>query len=138
MISNRLLNRVKLPYITVKGSFAYRQSKAANFTTKIINNLSGQIDKQCISLSKVGKLLKNLLPKNLDIFVRKNKGADSGAQLNRMLNDNNYFIQYSIDLKTNKDGLISILDVPTIAHEIRHLSDSLFHPKFLSREQLII
>ena len=30
-----------------------------------------------------------------------------------------------------------MLELPCIAHEIRHLADSLFHSKFLSREQIL-
>ena len=137
MNSNRLSNSVKLPYKVVQGSFACRQSKAANFSKKIINNLSGQIIKKEMSLSKFGRSLKKILPKNLAVFIRKNKYSDAGAALEYLSRDNNVKM-LSINLNTDKKGHISILDMPSISHEIRHLADILFHPKILSREQYMV
>ena len=90
MTKNYLLNNVRLPFQIVRGSFETRQQKAAQFTHKIVNELSGQIDYEGVHLSKLGRMLKRLLPDNFNLFVRKNSDKESYAQLDVMLNKDNY------------------------------------------------
>lgn len=137
MIKNNILNRVKLPYKEVRGSFEARQNKAAHFTHGVMNKISGQLDEKGISLSKFGRELKKVLPKNLDFFVQKNKDKESYAQLCNIYSKDNVIIKQSLEIRPNEQGKINILHIPTISHEIRHLADSLYHPKILSREQSI-
>lgn len=137
MITGKLLNTVSLPYSFVKGSFQYRQYKAAQFTHSIINEISGQLNTKGISLSRLSKIIKRKLPKNFGLFVRKNKDSGSGGELNRIYSKNNFIVKQSLELNLGENKSIKQLQIPTIAHEIRHLADSIFHPKFLIREQLI-
>lgn len=137
MIKNSLLKQVSLPYKEVRGSFAARQNKAAQFTHGVMNNFYGQLDEKGISISKLGRELKKVLPENLDFFVQKNKDTESYAQLCNTYNKNNTVVKLSLEISPNERGKINVLHIPTIAHEIRHLADSLYHPKILAREQAI-
>lgn len=137
MIRNNLLNRVKLPYNQVRGSFEARQNKAAQFTHRVMNNLSVQLDDRGVSLSKFGRELKKLLPENLDFFVQKNKDKESYAQLCNIYSKENVIVKQSLEIRPNERGKIDVTHAPTISHEIRHLADSLFHPKIIAREQAI-
>lgn len=137
MITGRLLKTVSLPYNAVKGSVACRQYKAEQFTHRVINNISGQLINHSIPFSIFGRLLKNFLPHNLEIFVKKNTASDSFAQLRRFFSKDIFINKQSIELIPEKNNSINYLCIPALAHEIRHLADSLFHSKILSREQIL-
>lgn len=133
-----LLNSVKLPYKVVKGSFQYRQTKSARLTNSVMNELYPQLIKpEGITLSKLGRSLKKCFPDNIKLFVCKNRDSDSIAQLNRVFTAQNLIVKQSLELKTNENNRIDFLNIPTLAHEIRHFTDSLFHPKMLAREQIL-
>ncbi len=135
MITNNLLKTVTLPYKTVQGSFELRQQKAEQFTHKFVNNISGKIFDNGMSLSQLGRAVKAFVPKNIKVFIKKNNDVDSIAQLNRTFTKNNWIVNQSLEMVPNKNKKIDVSHLPTIAHEIRHLADSLYHPKILSREQ---
>ena len=136
MIRNNLLKTVKLPYKEVKGSFELRQQKAGQFTHKVMKNLSSQV-KNGVSLSKFARGFKKVLPENISVFVKKNKDKESYAQLNRVYTEDNYIVKQVLELNTNEQNKINNLHIPTITHEVRHLADSLYHPKIISREQIV-
>lgn len=137
MTINKLLPQVSLPYRVVSGSFEYRQNKAQQFTHKIINDISGVIGSEGITISKLNKLIKHLLPRNLVFSARKIKVKNTEAQLSRVFSDRNFVVEQVLEIKPDENGLITLFHIPEIAHEIRHLADSLFHPKFLLRDQSI-
>lgn len=137
MIKNNLLKCITLPYKTVKGSETLRHQKACKFTDKIINNLSGQLDNEGISLSKFARKLGKLLPKKLSFFVKKNSFADAEASLSRVYNEKDKIATYYLGITPNKNKKITRLEITTIAHEMQHLADALFNPKALSREQCV-
>lgn len=138
MITNNLLKSIKLPYNTVKGTVEQRQQKAAQFTHKVMNQLSGSIDGKEMSISKFGRSLKKILPKNLNVYVKKNKDTDSDAQLSRVYSETNQIIAQVLEINTNEHNKLDVLSIPIITHEIRHLADTLYHPKILSRAQMLI
>ena len=132
-----LLNSVKLPYHVVKGSIYTRHNKADNFTYKIIKELSPSLDCNGITLSQLGKMLKKILPDNISLFVCKNKTSDASAQIKNIYTKDNYIVKHAFEVNTNEDNRINYLHIPLIAHEIQHLADYLFNPKFLLREQIL-
>ena len=137
MSINSLSKTVKLPYKVTCGSFDLRQMKSEQFTRKIMSEVSSQLNSEGISMSKLGRSLSKFMPENLKVFVKKNKDSESYAQLNRVFSKDNTIVSQSIEIKPDKGKKITNLQIPTITHEVRHLADSLFHPKMLSREQMI-
>lgn len=137
MIRNNLLKQVTIPYKYVKGSEFQRYQRACQFTNKIVSNISGTLQSEGVSLSKFSRNLHKLLPKNLKLSVKKHNLPESIASLNRIFADNNYLVRHSFELSPNKKGRIDILNLPTIAHEIQHLGDSLFQPKIMARDQIL-
>ena len=136
MLHNKLLNSVNIPYSAVKGSFASRQQKAEQFTHRVVNNISGTLKQNDISLFKLAKLIKKQLPANLKVVFRRDTAADSGAQFNWIFTKSDNIGGYAFEFKLNDNNFINFIQIPSIAHEIRHLADSLFHPKILAREQI--
>lgn len=133
-----LLSSVKLPYKVVSGSFQCRQTKSVRLTNSVMKELYPQLIKpEGITLSKLGRSLKKCFPVNLKLFVCKNRDTDSTAQINKVFNAQNLIVKQSLELKTNANNRIDFLHIPTLAHEIRHFTDSLFHPKMLAREQIL-
>lgn len=136
-MNNQLLKSVSLPYQAVRGSFETRQNKAAQFTHKVINHLSGQLDTKGVSFSRFGREISKVMPENLAVFVKKNKDSESFAQLNRIFTKDNFIVKQSLEFIPNEKGKLDVTHLPSIGHEVRHLADSLYHPKILSREQLL-
>ena len=81
--------------------------------------------------------IRRLLPKNLKMSIRKHKSSDSIAALNRVFTNNDYIVSHIFELMPNKSGIIDVLHLPTIAHEVQHLADSLYNPKITAREQIL-
>lgn len=137
MIKNNLVKSVILPYKQIKGTEFQRNQLACQFTKKIVKNLSGQLQGDGVSLSKFSREFIKLLPKNLKMSIRKHKSSDSIAALNRVFTNNDYIVSHIFELMPNKSGKIDVLHLPTIAHEVQHLADSLYNPKITAREQIL-
>jgi len=137
MIKNNLVKQIILPHKEIKGSCIQRYQNSCMFTAKIMKNLSGPLQGEGISLSKFSRDFHKLLPKNLSLSVKKHGFSDSYASLNRVFADNDYIVRHSFELTPNAGGKINSLHIPTIAHEVQHLADSLYQPKIMAREQLL-
>lgn len=137
MIKNKLLRTVTLPYKQIKGSEIQRHQNSCAMANRIVRNLSGQLQGEGISLSKFSREFRKLIPQNLSLSIQKHKSSDSNAALNRAFAGNNYIVRHIFELSTNKSGKVDILQLPTIAHEVQHLTDSLYNPKIVAREQIL-
>lgn len=138
MIKSKLANTVRLPFYIVKGSIAQRQGKAEQFTNKVVNNISGPLKQNDVSLAKLAKLIKEVLPSNLRVFIIKCENQNPEPQISRVFTKDNRIIEQQIELILDENNKIGSSQIPAIAHEIRHLADSIYHPKILAREQIVV
>lgn len=124
----------RLPYEKIKGSVAKRDNFAKKMTYDIVENLQQELSHGDMSISQLRRTLKRSIPKNIDLVVTKNTDNTIYGSLNTLVENNSVVSGYSFDVNLNKKGQISKKDLPTIGHEMRHLSDYLAFPKVPARE----
>ena len=129
-----LAKSARLPYEKIKGSVAKRDNFARNMTFDIVDNLKQEFSQGDITLSQLRRALKKTVPKNIDLVVQKNTNNSVYGSLNTLVEENSVLSAYSLDVNLNKRGMVTKSYLPTIGHEMRHLSDYLAFPKVPARE----
>ena len=142
MIINKLSESVKIPYQMVKGSFAQRQAKADALSEKLYKNLSEELkDNYTIfDFEQLQTKLHEVLPdKNLKVIVQ-NLSSEHGENCEGicevLYNKNKEIRALSVGMNGISSTLRSI-HIPAFIHEIQHVADDIFHPKYLSRLQCL-
>ena len=140
MIINKLSESVKIPYQMAKGSFAQRQAKADALSEKLYKNLSEELkDNYTIfDFEQLQTKLHEVLPdKNLKVIVQ-NLSSEHGENCEGicevLYNKNKEIRALSVGMNGISSTLRSI-HIPAFIHEIQHVADDIFHPKYLSRLQ---
>lgn len=129
-----LTESARLPYEKIKGSIVKRDNFAKNMTFSIVENVQQEMAHGDISMCQLRRVLKKTVPKNIDLVVEKNVDDNIYASLNTLAEENFTISGYSLEVGLNKKGKVSRADLPTIGHEMRHLSDYLAFPKVPARE----
>ncbi len=140
MIINKLCESVKIPYEITKGTFAQRQAKADSLTEKLYKNLSEELkDNYTIfNFEQLQKKLNEVLPdKNFKIIVQNLSDENSGKceGICEVLYNKNKEVRA---LSIGMDGISSTvrsIHIPAFMHEVQHVADDIYHPKYLSRIQ---
>lgn len=140
MIINKLSESVRIPYEITKGSFPQRQAKADSLTEKLYKNLSEELkDNYTIfNFEQLQKKLNEVLPdKNFKIIVQNLSDENSGKceGICEVLYNKNKEVRA---LSIGMDGISSTvrsIHIPAFMHEVQHVADDIYHPKYLSRIQ---
>ena len=140
MIINKLSESVKIPYQMAKGSFAQRQAKADALSEKLYKNLSEELKHNytIFDFEQLQTKLHEVLPdKNLKVIVQ-NLSSEHGENCEGicevLYNKNKEIRALSVGMNGISSTLRSI-HIPAFIHEIQHVADDFFHPKYLSRLQ---
>lgn len=140
MIINKLSSGVKIPYEITKGSFAQRQAKADTLTDKLYKNLAEELkDNYTIfNFEQLQKKLNDVLPdKNLKVIIQDLSDEDSKkceAICEVLYNKNEDMRALSIGMGGISSSARSI-HIPAFLHEVQHVADDIYHPKYLARLQ---
>ena len=140
MIVNKLSESLKIPYLLTRGTVAQRQAKADILTEKLYKNLSEELkDNYTIfNFEQLQKKLNEVLPdKNLKVIVQNLPAEhveDCEGICEVLYNKNKEVRALSIGM----DGISSTvrsIHIPAFIHEVQHVADDIYHPKYLSRIQ---
>lgn len=140
MIINKLSESVKIPYQMAKGSFAQRQAKANSLSEKLYKNLANELkDNYTIfDFEQLQTKLHEVLPdKNLKVIVQNlspEHGNNCEGICEVLYNKNKEIRALSVGMNGISSSLRSV-HLPAFIHEIQHVADDIFHPKYLSRLQ---
>ena len=140
MIINKLTPSVKLPLDMIRGSFQQRQVKADNLTKLLFENISSKVkdDYTIFSYGQLQKHIDDILPaKNLKIIIQNLSDSSQAGyygECETLFNANRDIRAISINLSGIENTIRSAY-IPVLVHEFQHVSDNIFHPKFLSRLQ---
>lgn len=134
---NKLSPTVKLPFKDVQGSVNFRQSKACDMVDKFYREVLPQFNtKGEISFAHIKKALKNVLKGQINFSVRNNGYSniyDGGSDI--LYSDfTGQITKTTIDIGTIKNK-INRERLGTLLHEFQHVTDQIFHPKYLTRNQ---
>ncbi len=133
----RTISRMaKLPFDMVKGTNIERDNRARNLVTHMSKGIEQHLIHNDITVANFRRILRELIPKPILLLVDKNEDKSAIATMNILSEANHRIYGFELDFNPiSVNRKVSILDLPTIVHEIQHFADFLFHPKFLSREQ---
>ncbi len=134
---NKLSPTIKLPFKKVQGSVNFRQTKACDMVNKFYREVFPAFnDKGEITFSQIQKALKSVLKGQINLSVRNNgysKMYDGGSDI--LYSDfTGQISKTTIDINTIKNR-INREGLGTLLHEFQHVTDQIFHPKYLTRNQ---
>lgn len=128
----------QLPFDMVKGTNIERDKQVRNLVTHMTRGIEQHLIHRDITVANFRRILRELIPKPILLLVDKNEDKSALATMNILSEANHRIYGYELDFNPiSVNRKVSILDLPTIVHEIQHFADFLFHPKFLSREQAL-
>ena len=135
---NVLLPSTRLPYHIVKGSVAARAANSEKLTQKIYESLSEGIktDKTILKFETIQNRLLKLIP-GVKVKVQKSKKPDCEALIDVFGSKKGIVYGYLLGIK-RPENKVRVGFFPMLMHEIQHLSDYLYNPKNLAREQKLI
>lgn len=135
-MSNKLLPQVKLPYQYTKGTLQDRQRKSGQLVNKLYKNIKGRFKNGEIELSKIQDCIDEILPSHVRVIVKNsecNADFDGYSDIGYSANSGKINIT-TIELPT-ENKKIKLKDLPALLHEFQHITDQLFNPKYLARNQ---
>lgn len=131
-----LLPKVSLPYNTIRGSFTQRQNSAIKLVDKLYRDLLPKFNKRgYITFEDLEKSVNDVLEKKINVSIKKctDTELDGGSDIiYSPISGNITGTTLEVFSKNNK---INKKDIITILHEFQHITDQLFHPKYLVRNQ---
>ena len=135
-VTSTLSKHIQLPYRLVKGTVEDRNNYARSLTNTLLCAVKQKVYSRDISLATLRKILNDSKPKKVPLYIEVNDDSTARATLNTIMSDNNEkIIGFKLGVNVNESGNVSRIDLPTIAHELQHFADFLYHPKILAREQ---
>lgn len=135
-MSNKLLPQVKLPYQYTKGTLQDRQRKSGQLVNKLYKNIKGRFKNGEIELSKIQDCIDEILSSHVRVIVKNsecNADFDGYSDIGYSANSGKINIT-TIELPT-ENKKIKLQDLPALLHEFQHITDQLFNPKYLARNQ---
>lgn len=135
---NVLSPKIKLSYNIVKGSVQTRKIKAQDFTSDIYDSFLECLksNKSVLKFETVKSKISKKAP-GINIKVLKNNISNNDAIMDVYADKEGKVYGYLLAFKSPKN-ILKVPFMPILMHEITHLSDYLFQPKLLSREQKIL
>lgn len=140
MFINKLTQSVRIPYNIVKGSFKQRQHKSNMLVEKLFENINSSIkdDYSIFTYKQLQKHIDSILPDgNFKIIIQnmsEKNAQDSEGICETLFNKDKDIRALSIGLG-GIGNTIRSKHIPIFMHEFQHVTDDMFHPKYLSRLQ---
>lgn len=134
-MTNRLLDSIKLPYKITRGSYLERQQKADRTINKIFNDIQGQFKNNELSLDKMQECIDKNIPRHVKIIIKNCEDEDYEGFSDILYSTQSGKINATTIEFPTKNKKVKIEDLPTIMHELQHVIDQLYHPKYLARNQ---
>lgn len=133
---NKLSPTVKFPFSQIRGNFNSRQNKAIQLVDKLYKDLLPKFNKNNeITLKDLYISSNHVLNKNVKLAIRENHDEIFDAGSDILYSDfTGKISKTTIDINTIKNK-INRKELTTILHEFQHVTDEIFHPKYLSRNQ---
>lgn len=134
-MTNRLLDSVKLPYKITRGSYFERQQKADATINKLYQELQGRFKKQELTIDKMQECINETLPNHVRIIIKDCQDKDFDGFSDILYSPKSGKINATTIEIPTKNNKVNIKELPTIMHELQHVIDQLYHPKYLARNQ---
>lgn len=132
--------KVKFSYLAARGSAAERIQKSQHLTDKIYTKLKEHGTAPAprfLPVQTLNDILFSVMPEsNKCIQIKpicKEDARDCEALADFLYDRNKNIIGHSVQIPLSRKGII-VGDIPTFFHEITHVFDRMFNPKYIVRE----
>ncbi len=135
-MNNKLIRSVRLPYPQTRGSVATRQNKARQMVHQLFENIHDKFENGKMSIENIQKHVTAVIPKQLNVVVKEGYDPRFNGAFSDIIFASNIkkIIGTTIEF-FSPDHKFSQASLPTLIHEFQHVTDQIFHPKYLSRVQ---
>ncbi len=135
-MNNKLVRSVRLPYPQTRGSVATRQNKARQMVHQLFENIHDKFENGKMSIENIQKHVTAVIPKQLNVVVKEGYDPRFNGAFSDIIFASNIkkIIGTTIEF-FSPDHKFSQASLPTLIHEFQHVTDQIFHPKYLSRVQ---
>lgn len=132
---NILLPSIRIPYNLTKGSLAERNINSGKFTDKIYESISSGINsnRAILKFETIQSKLSELIP-GVKIKVKQDENANCEAIVDLIGDKKGKACGFLLAIKSPKSQ-VKVDFLPKLIHEIQHISDYLYNPKLLARDQ---
>lgn len=131
----------KLKYSIIKGSVQKRDTQAENLSKAFYRNFVKKISGDRISLSSLKDVFIKTVPERVGISflsMGKNESDYDGFMSTMIRGKNKKVCGYQVYLPTDESGKnLKVENANVLFHEVRHVFDSLVHPKAIRRQNYI-
>lgn len=136
MIYNSLAPNVKLPFKIIRGSVAQRKDKAANYVTKLYEDLHPKFAHGKVTINDVRESVDMVIgaKRKVRVFQNPENELTSGGQDVLLSDFNEKISAVTLEIDSGK-RYFKMADLITVIHEFQHVVDMFFNPKYLSRYQ---
>ena len=133
---NKLISQVSLPYKVIRGSVQNRQNKSIQLVEQLYRDIMPRFKRGKIPADELQLLIDNIFKKKLKIIVKNNTDNDFFGSSDIIYSPiSDCITGTTIEVPIYKKK-IHISNLVTILHEFQHITDQIFHPKYLIRNQL--
>ena len=135
---NKLISKVSLPYKIIRGSVQNRQNKSIQLVDQLYRDIMPKFKRGQISTDELQLSIDNIFQKKLKIIVKNNTDPDFyGASDINYSPISNCITSTTLEVPISKKK-IHISSLITILHEFQHITDQIYHPKYLGRNQFML
>jgi len=134
MISNYVQRVANTAIYDVKGSYTQRNKLATQMNKRIFETLSDEIiNKNQVKFGRLAEIIKSFLP-GIKVVVKPNRNEKNIAQIGWNISSRSKLLEgFSVELLPKKNKkVVTDSRVCDAMHEIRHLIDYAFNPRFSS------
>ena len=131
----KILKTARLPFNQIKGTMAQRFAKSdelsEKFFRKLLDDYKGSDN---IHIVELKHYINQTLGKHVDISFYKHKSYETSYSAAITEPKNKNILGYSINLPLDDKNKISLINVSSLMHEVRHVFDYLVAPKVIARQ----
>lgn len=134
---NKLSPTVKLPYQVVRGTVAQRQNMSIQYVEKLYQDLLPKFNNGTITIEDLQKSVKSVLDNRGGVKVKKVFNPEYDGVSDVIFSPySGRIVKTTMEIST-KNSNLDFPSLVTILHEFQHITDQLFHPKYLALNQLM-
>lgn len=130
----KIFKTARLPFNEIKGTMAQRFAKSDELCERFFQNLIDDFKvSDEVHVVELKHYVNQTLGKHVDISFLKHKEGETSFSA-AVTNRKHEVLGYSINLPLNDKNKISLINVSSLMHEIRHVFDYLVAPKVITRQ----
>ena len=129
---SKVSSGVKFSYNITKGSASKRQENTRRISNDIFKAVSNMSDNEGIKVKDIISAMDNIMPESKPIKISTTKGNDLFTGANDYIEKNGQFVGQTLEIPLIR-GRLPLGVIPVYMHELTHVLDILYNPKYTAR-----